>query len=140
MFVIAHRILLDDHWAEDAVQEAFFRAYRHRHGIVDIDSPETRNFLAVITRNVSLNLKKKVRTEAPEDEVRPDEGQLSAETKVELDDLIHSLPQGQRDVLYLTLQGYTPKEIASLLGENYHAVRKRLWRSREALQHVLNEA
>lgn len=63
MHWIAVRILQDEHLAEDAVHEAFLRILQNFDGIDEILSSETRNFVAIVVRNTSLNLKKKQKRE-----------------------------------------------------------------------------
>ena len=63
MHWIAVRILQDEHLAEDAVHEAFLRILQNFDGIDEILSPKTRNFVVIVVRNTSLNLRKKQKRE-----------------------------------------------------------------------------
>lgn len=63
MHWIAVGILQDEHLAEDAVHEAFLRILQNFDGIDEILSPKTRNFVVIVVRNASLNLKKKQKRE-----------------------------------------------------------------------------
>ena len=63
MHWIAVGILQDEHLAEDAVHEAFLRILQNFDGIDEILSPKTRNFVVIVVRNTSLNLRKKQKRE-----------------------------------------------------------------------------
>lgn len=51
--------------------------------------------------------------------------------------LLETLPPAQREVLALAVDGFTPTEIAELLGKTRAAVRKNLQFARERLKHEL---
>jgi len=52
----ANDILKDHALAEDAVSEAFIRAYKHLHKIEDPDSNQSVSYLVTIVKNVAINL------------------------------------------------------------------------------------
>jgi len=52
----AFDILKDHALAEDAVSEAFIRAYKHLHKIEDPDSNQSVSYLVTIVKNVAINL------------------------------------------------------------------------------------
>lgn len=56
MYYVANGVLHDEHLAEDAVQEAFLRIARNFSKIGDVPCHQTRNFVVIIVRNVSLNI------------------------------------------------------------------------------------
>lgn len=58
MFQIAFRILNDASLAEDAVHQSFIKVIQNIHKIDETDVVKTRNFLAIICRNMALNILK----------------------------------------------------------------------------------
>lgn len=59
MHYVAKDIVKDKHLAEDAVQEAFLRIAKNFHSVGEIDCPQTKHFVVIIVRRVSLTLLKK---------------------------------------------------------------------------------
>lgn len=146
MFYIAREILEDEHLAEDAVQEAFLRIARNFHKIYDISSPQTRNFVVIITRNISLTMLKK------QDNIVDLDIHINYESLTTIDALFESvstkiltekisnLPESYRDVLYLYhLYGYSFNEISALLSLTVETAKKRAQRARYMLRMMLEE-
>jgi len=52
---------------------------------------------------------------------------------------VHRLPLGLQQVITLSLEGLTPKEISSVLGENPNIISIRLTRAKKALRQDLKE-
>lgn len=59
MLYIAHDILHDPHDAEDAVHEAFLRLAEMIEKIHEIDCPETRSLIVMITKSKAIDLYRK---------------------------------------------------------------------------------
>lgn len=156
MYCIAVEILRDAHLAEDAVQEAFFRVARNFRKVGKVESVQTRNFLALITRNVSLSMAEDEKKQPGAANLSPEQ-QASAEERgllyktvpdaafdvvstAELKEVILSLPQRYRSVLYLAgVYEYSQAEIASLLNLPVETVKKRMQRGRLMLRQALKE-
>lgn len=141
MFYVAKKILDDDYMAEDAVQEAFLRIAKNFSKINQIDCPQTRKFVVIITRNTSINLTKQ-RFDF-DDLNQFDDVELSKEDDSLFSYIEHSvikqcilnLPEQYRDVLYLYhLYGFSFKEISSLLGITTETAKKRAQRARSILR------
>ena len=148
MHYIAVKILEDDFLAEDAVQEMFLRVARNFQKVGSVESVQTRNFLAVITRNVALSIAKTANRQAgvaaaekqePEWDRRdmknavPDSA-FDAVSVTELKKAILALPEHYRMVLYLAgVYEYNLAEISVLLGIPPETVKKRMQRGRRLL-------
>lgn len=142
MFYVAYTILHDIPLAEDAVQQAFLRVLGHLEKITDPECPQTKNFLVIIVKNISLNLynSRRKKYALSYDEVegwalagRTDEI-LERESILHLEDLMNRLPDSYKEALMLRYDnGYTAAEIASLLAISEENVKKRLQRARARL-------
>lgn len=64
MLYIAHDILHDPHDAEDAVHEAFLRLAEMIEKIHEIDCPETRSLIVMITKSKAIDLYRKKKRRA----------------------------------------------------------------------------
>ena len=153
---IAMEILHDEHLAEDAVQEAFFRVARNFHKVGAVESVKTRNFLALITRNAALTMAECAKKQPGAPDLSPEQ-QAAAEERgflhrsvpdaafdavstAELKEIILALPEHYRSVLYLAgVYEYNQPEIASLLQLPVETVKKRMQRGRLLLQQALQE-
>lgn len=146
MFGIAYDILKNEQDAEDAVQDAFFRIYESLDGIADEDSPRTRNFAVVITRNVCFNALRKRRGETDIDDepissdISVEDDFLSAWGVETLERALESLPEKYRDILYLTVyEELSLHEAARLLGITYENAKSRVRRARKKVSEFLKE-
>ena len=149
MFYTANSILHDPQLAEDAVHQAFLRILDHMQNIGEVECPQTKSFVVIIVRNISINLynsrKKKAvvsfdelenwtadTAAVPVDEVESREGYMH------LMDLIDRLPEGYRSVLMLKYDnGFSTGEIASMLNLSEENVKKRLQRAKKKLEQEL---
>lgn len=148
MFYVAYSILHDIPSAEDAVQQAFVRTMNHLEKISEIDCPQTKNFLVIIVKNISLNLynSRRKKSMVSFDEV---EGWLLAsprdeihewETAQDLEEIMEQLPESYRDALMLRYDnGYSAAEIAVLLQISEENAKKRLQRARAKLADLIAE-
>lgn len=146
MFYVAKTILEDDFIAEDAVQEAFLRIAKNFSKIGEIDCPQTRRFVVIITRNISINMTRKnfdfdeidkysetILTSSADDVFSHIELGIVKESLLKL-------PNQYRDVLYLYhLYGLTFNEISSLLGISNETAKKRAQRARSILRMQLEK-
>lgn len=145
MFNVSCRILSDKMEAEDAMQEAFFKAF---------DKISTfRNEVAFgawlkrIVVNTCIDyLKKKKLQFTPIDEVRNiadtqnDSEDYIPESVEEVKYAMTLLPEGYRVVLSLHLiEGYEYEEIAEMLGIGQSSVRSQFTRARQKLLELLKQ-
>lgn len=146
MFGIAIDILKNEQDAEDAVQEAFIRLADNLDRITDADSPQARNFAAVITRNVCFNVLRRRHieddideTDAASDMTAEDEF-LSAQGVETLERAVLSLPEKYRDILYLTAyEELSLHDAAKLLGITYENAKSRVKRARKKMSEFLHK-
>jgi RNA polymerase sigma factor (sigma-70 family) len=75
----------------------------------------------------------------PDSATRPDEAAERAQTRNRLERAVSRLPLGQRLVVTLALEGFSPEEIASVLGIGLSAASVRLHRAKAMLQELLKE-
>lgn len=144
MFGIAYDILKNEQDAEDAVQDAFFRISENLDKIGDEESPQARNFAAVITRNVCFNVlrKRHIEDDIDETDVGTDmsvEDEFLAAQGVEaLERAIGALPEKYRDILYLTVyEELSLHNAAELLGITYENAKSRVKRARKKISEFL---
>lgn len=126
--------------SEDITEEAFIKLYL-RHKLPEDDS-QTRAWLIRVTANLCKNHLKsprhKNRAEMPEN--IPEETSISEEERQELKAALESLKPDYRAVILLHYyEGFSAREIASLLGLTVTAVTTRLQRGRESLKKFLTE-
>lgn len=146
MYRVAYGVLNNRQDAEDAVQDAFVKIYDHIDDIGEVDSPRTRSFLMVVTRNVCLNELRSRKHDSGED---IEELDVAAEVSVEeavfsklgvdrIKSALGALPVNYRDILYLTVfREYDLHGAAELLGITYENAKQRLQRARRKLAELL---
>lgn len=135
----ANSILHDPYLAEDVVQEVFLRLHEHVDNIGDIESVQAKNYVMTITKNVALNMRRKVEKEVPL-MLHHEESLLEKQdTLLYIKELLHVLPPEQRNTLHLQLMGYRIQEIADILKEKPGTVQRRLHRTKQYLQEKLGE-
>jgi len=146
MLYVAKSILHDNHLAEDAVSEAFIRIIDNLDKIEEVNSYQTRSFVVIIVRNISLNiLKKQKHIELQDDFTSYSEDEdsfLDTITAMELYDkiveTISKLNKNYSDILYLKMQmKYSYDDIAKILGISKENAKMRLSRARKALKEQL---
>ena len=142
MWYAAHEVLNNSFDAEDAVHNAFVGIAKNMSSIGDAQSKETLAYVVTAAKNCALNISQRSRHKGTVslDDFRdlPDESAFerlkSIENKRELLAAVEALPDKYRDVLFLHYySGLSEKEIASLLGIGYAAVRKQTARARAML-------
>jgi len=146
MFHVANKILKDKYSAEDAVQQAFIRIANNLHKINEQNGHETKNFMVIIIRNVSINIyneQNKIATieiddlDLVDDEKSIENIIMSNENLNHLIQLIQNLKPIYQDVILLRYQNYTHKEISEILKIKEQTVRKRLERGKKKLRKLL---
>ena len=140
MLYVANEVLKNDQDAEDAVHEAFISVAKNLRKISLSDCRKTRAFIVTIVRRKAIDiLRKRQRQETlefDEDAYVP----VSTAYKGALRFAIDSLPEKQREILYLHyFVGYSVKEIAEILETKSPAVYKLMERAKAALRKILEE-
>jgi RNA polymerase sigma-70 factor (ECF subfamily) len=150
---VAYGVLGDRHLSEDAVQEAFLKAFRSLDTLRE--AGRFRSWFAEIVRRVALDLRRSRGAKsrpAPQDpgdlELRsdlvprsddsPERTEVRAETRAAVLAAIEELGEDDRTVVVLKhLEGLSYKEIAELTSSTVNAVESRLFRARQTLRRKL---
>ena len=134
--------LKDREMAEDALQETFFRAYRHR------DEFRGRSSVKTWITRIAINTCKDMlsdswmrhRTDEELTDIPAEEPEYSPEDRYAVTSKISALPEIYRDVIILRYyQELKIKEIAVILGETEANIKTRLKRARNILRTELKE-
>ena len=150
LFRVAAR-MLDAQAAEDALQEAFVRAFAARHRYRGEASPFA--WLCAVLLNVcrdelrKRSVKRRLRLdrvlepgEAPARDAGPQQALEDAERAAHLREAIAALPRAQREALVLvSLEGVPVRDAARALGSTEAAVWQALSRGRATLRARLSE-
>jgi RNA polymerase sigma-70 factor (ECF subfamily) len=132
----AYAVLHDRAEAEDAAQEAFFRAFRSFGQLRQPDAFASWLLRTVV--NVARRAASK-RARHPAALLDADATENPAQHAHVLD-AIAALPEGYQQVIHLHYsQGYTCAEIAGMLGLEVGSVTSRLTRARQKLRQMLTE-
>ena len=147
LFRIACSVLRHPQDAEDAVQEVFLRALRHREKLARVADP--RAWLARVAWRVALDRRRR-RPEVPLEEAAEavrslrssgaSSHQIAADRQMMalLEALIAGLPAELRDALTLsTVEELPAAEVATLLDIPEATVRSRVFRARQILKEKL---
>ena len=142
----AYYILKDIPTSQDAVSEAFLRVIKIIEKINELDCPKTRKLMVIIVENISKNIYSRRKREALVDFMEIDiENESSLddfydiEIKQDTDNILKRLPVDYANILVLTSDGYSTKEIAEILDINYDNARKRLLRAKKLLKKLIAE-
>lgn len=141
MYHVAYKVLSNHYDAEDAVHQAFVAIIRHLEKISDIDCPQTRSYIVLITERKAIDL---IRTRHSEKVIPLNEDLIGIEIPAPGDhglaDALAKLPAHYREVLLLRFDnGYSTKELAQMLGMTESGVRKLIGRAKNALGRMLEE-
>lgn len=145
MYALAYNILKHHEDAEDAVIESWEKIIRHLDKVSEIDCQETKSFLVIVVERTSIDYYRKNKKRSTV-QVLMDEYEESpyfatkdkALENSELYQVIRNVPKKYSEVLILHyVNGFTGKEIGSLLGIKEDAVMARLSRGRKRLKKEL---
>jgi len=144
MYGIAMRMGMHPDDAADVVQDTQIKLWRRRHSIPG-KPEETRMYCLGAFRNACISWFRKQRLEDTPDSLPdvPEDSELSAEyldTRSTLEQLIDTLPKGQRDTIRLSsFGGLENDEIAQATGLSEANVRQLLSRGRRKLRQLWAE-
>ncbi len=141
MLHVAYKILQNHHDAEDAVHHAFISIIENLDNILEVDSPKTRSYIVIITERKAIDLLRKIQKRQT---FEFNEDISGVEIPFEMDNpiatAIAKLPSQYREVLLLRYHnGFSAKEIASILSMSDSGVRKLIVRAKKALQELLEK-
>lgn len=135
LYRYAYWLCRDRFVAEDLVQETFERAWKNWSSL---ENPAAaKPWLITILRNEHARLYERKRLNYAED---PPENlelayRLSADSHLEVEQLVATIPDGYREALVLqVLGGYSCSEIARMLDTTEGAIMTRLTRARQMLR------
>ncbi|HEX7491124.1 MAG TPA: sigma-70 family RNA polymerase sigma factor [Candidatus Limnocylindrales bacterium] len=150
LFGLVYRLVPDRDQAADAVQEAFFSAYRN---LASFRGGSFRSWLGRIAVNAAMDMQR-VRRRRPsqpypefeddswqppaEPEVEPEAKALAAERSKTLGRALAALPFDQRNCIVLfDVEGYDYAEIAVIMKVEVGTVKSRIHRGRLTLRRTL---
>lgn len=137
LYRLALSMLHRPEMAEDAVAEAVYKAYASRHRLRE--RKKLKAWLFQILVNECRTIQRKQKREVPLAELP--ERPLQPDSPLGLWELVQRLPEGQQSVIVLYYyEGYSVREIASLLHLKESAVRTRMHRGRETLRQWMEDA
>ena len=141
MLHVAYKILQNHHDAEDAVHQAFISIIENLDNIFEVDSPKTRSYIVIITERKAIDLLRKIQKRQT---FEFNEDISGVEIPFEMDNPIATaivkLPSQYREVLLMRYHnGFSAKEIASILSMSDSGVRKLIVRAKNALQELLEK-
>ena len=144
---LARWLMRNEQDAQDAVQEAYLRAFRFFPGFRGGDA---RAWLMKIVRNTcytSLRANRSMQDATEFDETvlipdsqapNPEQAALQKDSDSSVRQAVESLPTGFREVLILReIEGMSYKEIADITGMPTGTVMSSLWRARGRLRQAL---
>lgn len=147
MQTVCYRILRDDHLAEDATHDAFFKLTKYMDKIKDIESHETKRYLITIAKTAAIDIYRKNLSrrlhEVSFDEMDYFDGEvvyMNQEEGSSLVEILKHLPAIYRDVLLLKYSNcYSNKEISNILNISEDSVRQRISRGKKIIENNLGK-
>ena len=141
MLHVAYKILQNHHDAEDAVHHAFISIIENLDKIFEVDGPKTRSYIVIITERKAIDLLRKIQKRQT---FEFNEDISGVEIPYEMDNpiaiAIAKLPSEYREVLLMRYHnGFSAKEIASILSMSDSGVRKMIIRAKKVLQELLEK-
>ena len=139
MLHVANKILQNHHDAEDAVHQAFISVIENLDKIPEVNSPKTRSYIVIITERKAIDLLRKIKKRQA---LEFNEDITGVVIPFDMDNpiaaAITKISAQYREVLLLRYHnGFSAKEIASILNISDSGVRKLLSRAMKALQESL---
>ena len=140
MFVAANRILKNQYDAEDAVHQAFVSIIDNLSTVKEVNCPETRSYVVIITENKAIDIIRSRKRLAGEDLTETLPGMdIPLPGDNGLADALAKLPARYREVLLLRFDnGYSTKEIAKMMDMTEGSMQKLIWRAKDALRKQLD--
>ncbi|MBX2962182.1 MAG: RNA polymerase sigma factor [Cyclobacteriaceae bacterium] len=146
LFRFALRMLGNEDEAKDVLQEVFIRVWNNREKMDQIQNMEA--WCMRITKNLSLDRLRSLQRKGTypiaegfdikQTDATPDVKIELGESMLNVNQLIASLPEKQRQVIHLRdVEGYTYNEICEILELDMNQVKVSLFRARNAVKEKL---
>jgi RNA polymerase sigma-70 factor (ECF subfamily) len=131
-------LLHDDDLAQDCAQDVFLRAYQS----LSAGKPVTRSWLFTVARNRAMDEFRGRRRVHPDlDTIEHEATEDDADRRILVEQVMGQLSPLDREVLYLfAVAGFKTDEIGDILGVRGAAVRQRLYRARERVRGLWDDA
>lgn len=147
MYAVAYSILHNSHDAEDAVHQSFLRIANNLSKIIEVKCPQTKAFIVIIVKNVSIdiyNLNKGsciIDDNMPEPKAELFDSEVM--NKLDFESALYALKEineNYQEIIYLRyMQCLTVKEISAVLNISTDNVKKRLTRAKSALMSIISK-
>jgi RNA polymerase sigma factor (sigma-70 family) len=141
MYTIAYRITNDFELAQDVLQEAFVKVFRHLNGFRRESTLGA--WIKTIVVRTALSKIKKEQNFAPIEGIPPDMTTLNWSHQIDaeyLEQAIEKLPTGYRTVfLLIEVEGYAHQEVADLLGISVGTSKSQLFYAKKRLRETLGK-
>ena len=135
---LAYKITRERADAEDAVHQAFLYIIENLGKVDDVSSNRTRSYVSIIAEHKAVDL---VRKRHPIIELSKVDSELATYLPDDGGELLQAmaqLPKRYQDIILLHYDnGYSAQDLAKMLGISLSAVRKLLWRAKDALREKL---
>lgn len=146
MYRVAFSVLHNQHDAEDAVHEAFVSLTDCLDGVKEIDSPQTKSLLSMITQRKAIDIYRanQRRKNVPIEDtlnLTPAPSQLQAiEDASDLARAIAMLPDSYREVILLRYDnGFSEREVGQICDLTESNTHKRIERAKKKLRKICDE-
>jgi RNA polymerase sigma-70 factor (ECF subfamily) len=141
VYRLARRLAAGGGIEDDIFQNAFVRAFRWIRKNPAVDLSNLEGFMLRCTRLAAIDLhRQKSRTAEVQLDVEPAveaPGESRLIARLDLERSIAELPEKQRSVVALTLEGFTEREIAAILGISLRYAGVLMVRGRASLRTLL---
>lgn len=140
MYTTAYRITNDFELAEDVLQEAFIKVFRHIQGFRQ-ESTLGAWIKTIVIRTALSHIKKQPNTEELDQNHLKDLVDWGDYLEAEyLEKAIHELPEGYRAVFVLIeVEGYSHKEVAEMLGISIGTSKSQLFHAKKRLRESITK-
>lgn len=139
MYHVAYNMLSNNHDAEDAVHQAFLSIYVNLDKIGVLNDNRTKSYVVTITENKAIDILRKRKNQSKGEFDETEHGiEIPMPGDFGLADTLAKLPARYREVLLLRYDnGYSVGEVGKILGINYAAAQKLIWRAKKMLEERL---
>ena len=140
----ARKMLCDDFEAEDAVQNLYLRLWAGRERLKDLASPE--GYCRTVLRNICIDRWRALRLAEEKNRLLVEDTTTEAPPDADGEDIqeclshfLSCLPDIQRRIMKMTINGYGIKEIEQITGVPEANIRVTVSRLRKRFRKYINE-